>query len=118
MTTTAWTSGDAITDALGIASPDELATAWAAACAAAVSAAIDTLLADDHELAGIDPDGEEWAEITRAATVAGVYAYKQRDAPLGVSTFSDLEGAAIRLARDYIDAIRPILDRYARPGIG
>lgn len=106
---TAWTTGTAILAHVGKATPAEADEAWADACAAAVCAGIDTRLGHAGDETGA-PD--EWAELTRAALTAGAHAYKQREAPLGVSTFADVTGAAVRVARDAISTIAPIIDRY------
>ena len=50
-------------------------------------------------------------------SMAGVEAYKRREAVFGITGYVDLQGAAIRVARDYLEAQRPILDRYATPGL-
>lgn len=113
---TEWTTAAAILEHAGGSSPSEADTAWAELCAAAVSAGIDTRLGhpgDETEA----PD--EWAELTRAALTAGAYAYKARETPLGVMTFADLSGSAVRVARDAIATIAPIIDRYRSDfGIG
>lgn len=111
---TDWTDGAAILAYVGVSAPSEDETAWATACAAAVSAGFGTRLGRDGDETGRPA---EWAELTRAAVVAGAYAYKQRSAPLGVSTFADIDGAAIRLTRDALEVVAPILDRYAIPGM-
>jgi hypothetical protein len=111
-----WVTGAEILAAVG-ASPAAAGDAeWADACAAAVNAGI------DHRLAGmvaVDPPlpPEAYAEVTYAATIAGAEAYKRREAVYGLTGYVDLEGAAVRVARDYLAGVDPILARYATIGI-
>jgi hypothetical protein len=47
-----------------------------------------------------------------------VEAYKRREAPFGVTGFADLEGAAVRVARDSLEGVKPGLARWRqRTGI-
>jgi len=58
-------------------------------------------------------------ELDVALLIGGAEAYKRREATFGLTGYADLEGNAIRVARDYLDSIRPMIDRYsAGPGIG
>jgi hypothetical protein len=112
---TAWTTAAVILERSGASSspsPDDLA--FAEECAAAVNEGIDQVLED--RLADGSVTGTE-AELVRLASMAGIEAYKQREAVFGVTGYVDLQGAAIRIARDYLDAQRPILNRYASPGL-
>jgi hypothetical protein len=111
-----WVTGAAILVQSGAYSDPLTAPAadsqWADACAAAVNAGI------DYRLTG----GEPWVdpappEIVWAALGAGVEAYKRREATFGITGYVDLQGAAIRVARDYLEAVAPILARYATVGI-
>lgn len=94
--------------------PSEADEDWADIAAAAVDAAITTAL-EDPDLSDSD---QLVAELTWAAIVAAGEAYKRRDAPFGVTGYEDAQGAAVRVARDYLTTIGPILDRYRIPGIG
>jgi len=97
---------------VGVKTPSEAETAWATACANAVN---DGVMMRLNGAIIIDPPP---AELQQAATYAGGEAYKRREAPFGVTSFSDVEGA-VRLARDYLDGVKPIIDRYGNgPGIG
>jgi len=89
-------------------SPDD--QEFAELCAGAVSAAIDDVLVD-ATVTGTEP------ELLWLASMAGIEAYKRREAVFGITGYVDLQGAAIRVARDYIEAQRPILARYATRGI-
>jgi len=110
-----WVTGAAILAALGVATPDATDSAWADACAAAVNAGIDARMAG---VPVIDPpDPGAYPELTWAATIAGAEAYKRREAVYGLTGYVDLEGAAIRVARDYLEGIAPIIARYATVGI-
>jgi hypothetical protein len=59
------------------------------------------------------------AELDVAAMLAGAEAYKRKEATWGLTGYADLEGNAIRVAKDYLEGIKPIADRYGNgPGIG
>ena len=85
-------------------------TEWAALCADAVNGGIDHAL-DGALMVGTEP------EILWLARSAGIEAYKRREATFGLTGYVDLQGAAIRVARDYLEAQRPILARYATFGL-
>jgi hypothetical protein len=110
-----WVAGADVLAYVGATAPSQPDEDWADLSAAAVSAAIDTACADldlDYP-----PDGFT-EEVTWAAMVAAGEAWKRREAPFGVTGYADISGAAIRVARDYLETIRPILQRYVLPGIG
>jgi hypothetical protein len=121
---TAWVSAEEILVAVGhtdpsAASPAE--TAWAEACAAAVNEGIDLKL---EGVAFVMPLADLLvsppplpAELVLAARFAGTEAFKRREATFGLTGFVDLQGAAIRIARDYLEAVAPIIARYATVGI-
>jgi len=57
-------------------------------------------------------------ELDVALLLGGAEAYKRREAQFASAGYADLEGSAIKFARDYLDSIRPMIDRYsAGPGI-
>lgn len=94
-----------------VPSPDE--TAWADACAAGV---VDGIIQRLNGAAITDPAP---TELQNVALMGGAECYKRREAIFGMTGYADLEGAAIRVARDYLDGVRPIIDRYGNgPGIG
>jgi hypothetical protein len=53
-------------------------------------------------------------ELELALVMAAAEAWKRREAPFAVLPFADLQGGAVRLARDYLDGVRPIIQRYNR----
>jgi len=113
---TVWVTGAAILvqsgaypDAAG-ASPAD--SDWADACADAVNAGFDARL--DGALYPAPPLP---AELVWAALAAGVEAYKRREASFGLTGYVDLQGAAVRIARDYLEGVAPLLARYATVGI-
>jgi len=58
-------------------------------------------------------------EFNVALLLGGAEAYKRREATFGSSGFADLEGNAIKMTRDYLESIKPMIDRYSTgPGIG
>ena len=87
-------------------------TEWADACAAAVNAAI------EYRLGGaviLDPS-LAMDEIKVAARIAAGEAYKRKEATFGITGYSDLQGAAIRVARDYMDGVYPLINRWRTIG--
>jgi hypothetical protein len=105
-------TADDIIAYVGVKNAGEAETAWATACAKAVNDGIAV------RLNGAVITNPAPPELSTAAIMAGGEAYKRREVPFGVTGFSDNEGA-IRIARDYLEAIKPMIDRYsAGPGIG
>lgn len=99
----------------GVKAPTDAETAWAETVAKAVNSGIEVRL-NGSEVIFPSPAADE---LHLAAVYAGGEAYKRREAPFGVTGFEDLEGRAIRLARDYLEGSKPLIDRYgAGPGIG
>ena len=113
-----WTTGAAILATVGASSTDPESVAWADACASAVNAGIDRRMTG---VAIVDPpaplDPGAYPELTYAASIAGAEAYKRREAIYGLTGYVDLEGAAIRVARDYLAGVEPLIARYATIGI-
>lgn len=88
-------------------SADEIA--WALACANAVQAGIEWRL---HGAVIVDPSNA-FSELRVAARLAGAEAYKRKEAIFGVTGFADMQGNAIRVAKDYLEGMRPIINRCA-----
>jgi hypothetical protein len=112
---TSWTTGAAILEFRGIVAPSTFETNWANACAVAVNAGI------DRKLNGALVDGTSpgFGELTAAAQLAGGECFSRRSTPFGVTNYADLTGVAIRVARDYLDSIGPLVARWSNgPGIG
>ena len=109
MALTVWVTGPQILAHVGNVTPTASDTAWSAACATAISDGINRELGRNADPL---PTGA-LAELTAAALVAGTEAYKRREAPFGVTGYTDLMGGAIRVSRDWLDAIGPQIDRYA-----
>lgn len=106
-------SGSEILAFVGNNTPSADDIAWADACASAVIAGIATSLNG----AALSLSGE--AELSVASLIAGAECYKRREATFGVTGYADLEGNAIRVAKDYLAGVKPIIDRYSNgPGIG
>jgi len=107
-----YVTGPEITTFVGAESPDADETAWASACASAVQAAI------EHRLNGavVTDPSPAFDELRVAARIAGGEAYKRKEATFGVTGYADLQGAAIRVAKDYVEGVRPIINRYAMRG--
>jgi hypothetical protein len=99
----AWqTSGPAIVAALGTTGVDGT---WAATCADAVNAAIET------RLGSYTPSAEATDELTRSALLDGIAAYKDRDAPHGILSIGP-DGEIARVGSDIVRWSRPVIDRY------
>jgi hypothetical protein len=107
-----WVTAEEIIAGAGVgSSPSPADTEWAEASAAAVNAGY------DHALEGTAVTGLE-PELRWSARVAGIETYKRKEATFGLTGYVDLQGAAIRIARDYLEAQRPIIGRYATFGLG
>lgn len=109
---TTWIDPTTILERAGVKVPSPEDSEWASVCADAVNAGFDVALEDAIYVAPPLP-----AELLWAASVCGVETYKRREATFGLTGYVDLQGAAIRIARDYLEAQRPILARYATPGL-
>jgi hypothetical protein len=108
-----WVTADEILLQAGVKLPaSQPDVDWASACAGAVDAGLNL------RLEGWEPFDPLNAELHWVAVGAGVESYKRREAVFGVTGYSDLQGVAIRVARDYLDAYAPIIARYTVPGIG
>lgn len=108
-----WITGAAVLEFVGITAPSAGEATWADAVAGAVNAGVDQRLNG----ATVPPEGVP--ELATAALLAGGEAFKRRSAPFGVTGYSDLSGVAIRVARDYLEGVRPLVDRWSNgPGIG
>ena len=104
-----YVTGPEVTTFVGIVTPTAEEIAWALACASAVQSAI------THRLNGaviIDPS-DAFTELRVAARLAGGEAFKRKEATFGVTGYADMQGQAIRVAKDYVEGIRPIINRYA-----
>jgi hypothetical protein len=111
---TEWVTGEEVLEFVGITAPTAGETTWAAAVAVAVSSGIDTRLNG-----GTVPAGGPEGEVQVAAVLAAAEAFRRRTAPFGVTGYADLQGVAIRVARDYLEGVKPLVDRYSNgPGIG
>lgn len=103
-----WVTGPELLTFVGSSNPSAADSEWADVCAAAINDAIRYYL--DYP----DPDygiGNE--ELIGAARLAASEMYRRRDAPFGTTGFTDLQtGGLIRLARDYLEGVKPVLFRY------
>ena len=59
-----------------------------------------------------DASGAE-DELNVALLIGGAEAYKRREATFGSAGYADLDGNAIKFARDYLDSVRPLINRYS-----
>ena len=108
-----WVTGAEVLAFVGITAPKPGEVTWSDAVALAVSAAVDRRLNG----ATVPPEGEP--EVRAAAVLAASEAFRRNSAPFGVTGYSDLAGVAIRVARDYLEGVKPLVDRWsAGPGIG
>ncbi len=83
--------------------------------AAAINAAVTRRLdwSDERVLAG--PTPAELDELTEAALIAGAELWARRAATFGVTGYADVDGAAIRVGRDPLGAVAPMIDRHKDP---
>lgn len=113
--------GPAVLAHVGIAAPSATETARSLEVAAAANAAISVVL-DWPDGTGLDSEGDpiaarvatadELAELEEIARLVAAEDWARRSAPFGVTGYSDATGAAIRVARDPIESVRPRLARY------
>jgi hypothetical protein len=89
-----------------ITEPSDDEAEWARKVAQAVNGAILVYLGD----VVLGPAAVD--EVDAAAHRSFGYAWKYREAPFGEAQWSDEQGAAIRLAEDWLEPIKPILNRY------
>lgn len=110
----AYVTGPNITDFLGIGTPSADQVAWAALCASAVQAAIDTRMTGETVSVGSDAEDELKVAAVRDASDL----YKSKQAPYGIVTFGDgLEVA--RITADALRASLPVIRRnHSVAGIG
>ena len=108
-----WVTADLILKRAGAAaSPSADDTEWAEACAAAVNAGMDKRLEGAVLIMPPLPP-----ELIWVAQTAGVESFKRREAVFGITGYVDLQGAAVRISRDYLDGAAPIFARYVVVGI-
>ena len=90
--------------------------AWADMAAAAISAAVAQYLGfyptDPPTPPDVPADFAGFDEVKPAAQLAALELYKRREAPFGVVDLADVYGQAIRLSRDYLASILPMLRRW------
>jgi hypothetical protein len=107
--------GAAILTFVGNKNPEQEDTDWADMVAKALVSGMTQRL---NGAVIASPSGAE-DEINVALLLGGAEGYKRREATFGLTGYADLEGNAIRIARDYLDGVKPLIDRYsAGPGIG
>jgi hypothetical protein len=112
-----WVTGPAILEHAGNRAPTDRDSAWADACALAVSAGLDHRLEGTAWVNPLIVPPVQPPELVTVALNAGTEAYKRREAVFGLTGYLDLQGAAIRVARDYLEAQAPIIARYATFGL-
>lgn len=106
-----YVTGAEIIAKAAVPSPTTDDTEWADLCADALESVI------ARRLEGITPSAGQVDELERAALLDGLAAYAERKAPHGVLSFGP-DGDAVRLGRDIVRALEPVLFRIAGPGIG
>jgi hypothetical protein len=108
-------TGTQILALVGVENPTQIETLWADAVASAVNSGI-TVRLNGAVIASPSPANDE---LLVAAGLAGAEAFKRREAIFGQTGYADLEANAVRLSRDYLDGVQPLIDRYSNgPGIG
>lgn len=107
-------TGAQILTFVGNDNPTEDDTEWADKVAGALVSAL-TVRLNGATIA--DGSGAE-DELNVALLIGGAEGYKRREATFGLTGYADLEGGAIKVAKDYLDGVKPLINRYAVPGIG
>jgi hypothetical protein len=95
----------------GVETPTAADTAWADACADAIEATIAERLGDHTTSAGED------SMLLPAALQDGAACYVSRKSPHGVLSLGP-DGDVVRLGRDIMRELEPVLMRIVGPGIG
>src|SRR4029079_3540360 len=90
---------------VGVVTPDEQETAWAEMVAKALVAGLTQRL---NGAVIVDGSAAE-DDLNVALMLGGAEGYKRREATFGLTGYADLEGNAIRVARDYLDGVRPLI---------
>jgi len=103
---TEYVTGAEVLAQVGAPDPSQVETDWAVLVASAVNDGIDA------RLAGATITDPPPPELVTAARYAATEAYKRREVAFGVMAYADLQGQAYRIARDYLEGVRPIIDRY------
>lgn len=108
-------TGAAILDFVGVKTPTQSDTDWADMVAKALVSGL-TVRLNGYSVAEASPAEDE---LNVALLIGGAEGYKRREATFGLTGYADLEGSAIKVARDYLDGVKPLIDRYSTgPGIG
>ena len=107
-------TGPQVLTFVGVKTPTAEDTAWADAVAKALVSGLTVKL---NGAVIESPSGAE-DELNVALLIGGAEAYKRREATFGLTGYADLEGNAIKVAKDYLDGVKPLIARYSIPGIG
>jgi hypothetical protein len=111
-----WVTASQVLGLVGIAPPG---TAPQAERAALVADAINVGMTRALDRADSDPvlaTGD--AELRAAAATAGAYAYRRFDTAFDSVGYSDLNGTAVKVARDALAYVAPQLERWRWVGVG
>lgn len=101
-----WVDAESGLDFVRVSAPNTDEQKWAISLSKAINAGVDGYLGE----VTLTQYGTE--EIESAALRAFGYAWKYREAPFGEAQWLDEQGGAIRLAGDWLEPIKPILNRY------
>jgi hypothetical protein len=107
-------TGDQILVFVGNKAPTPADTEWADAVAKALVSGLTVKL---NGAVIESPSGAE-DELNVALLIGGAEGYKRREATFGLTGYADLEGSAIKVSKDYLDGVKPLIARYSVPGIG
>lgn len=101
-----WVTPESGLQFVRIVRPSPAEQSWADMLAPAINSAIIRYLGRNE----LDPTPMK--EVTAAAHRAFGYAWKMREAPFGQAQYLDDGGFPARMAQDWLEPIKPILDRY------
>lgn len=108
-------TGAQILEFVGNKNPEPEDTTWADMVAKSLVSGLTSRL---NGAVITSPSGAE-DELNVALLIGGAEGYKRREATFGLTGYADLEGSAIKVAKDYLDGVKPLINRYsAGPGIG
>jgi hypothetical protein len=108
-------SGTQILAFVGVKNPTQEDVDWSDMVAKALVAGLTVRLNGAIPLDGTMAEDE----LNVALLLGGAEGYKRKEATFAQTGYADPEGGAITLARDYLDSIKPLINRHsAGPGIG
>jgi len=113
-----WVTAAQVLTLVGVGPPG---TAPQAERAGLVAAAVNLGIARVLDRPDPDTDPAVWAadaELRAAAATAATYAYRRFDTAFDSVGYADMNGQAVKVARDALAYVMPQLERWRRVGVG